>query len=195
MKCVVGLGNPGQKYVGTRHNIGWEVTAELAKRGMAAGSKLRFEAITREVVLGGTPAILLEPQTFMNLSGRSVGQIAKFYKMSPGDFLVVCDDLNLPLGKLRLRAGGSSGGQKGLADILQVLVTQEVPRLRLGVDRPPGSMDAASYVLAQFRKEERIEVDLAVATAADAAVVWMARGIEQAMNQFNASGGAASGGA
>jgi PTH1 family peptidyl-tRNA hydrolase len=124
-----------------------------------------------------------------------VGQIAKFYKMSPGDFLVVCDDLNLPLGKLRLRAGGSSGGQKGLADILQVLATQEVPRLRLGVDRPPGSMDAASYVLAQFRKEERIEVDLAVATAADAAVVWMARGIEQAMNQFNASGGAASGGA
>jgi PTH1 family peptidyl-tRNA hydrolase len=187
MKCIVGLGNPGGKYVGTRHNIGWEVTAELSRRGGGPGGKSRFDAITREVVLKGVPVILLEPQTFMNLSGRSVGQIAKFYKMSPADFLIVCDDLNLPLGKLRVRAGGSSGGQKGLADILQVLGTDAVPRLRLGVGRPPGTMDAAAFVLAQFRKDERIEVDLAVATAADAAEVWLADGVDSAMNRFNVS--------
>ncbi|QDV31453.1 Peptidyl-tRNA hydrolase [Planctopirus ephydatiae] len=187
MKCIVGLGNPGGKFVGTRHNIGWEVTAELSTRGGGPGGKSRFDAITREVVLKGVPVILLEPQTFMNLSGRSVGQIAKFYKMSPADFLIVCDDLNLPLGKLRVRAGGSSGGQKGLADILQVLGTDAVPRLRLGVGRPPGTMDAATFVLAQFRKDERIEVDLAVATAADAAEVWLADGVDSAMNRFNVS--------
>ncbi|ODA28229.1 aminoacyl-tRNA hydrolase [Planctopirus hydrillae] len=187
MKCIVGLGNPGGKYVGTRHNIGWEVTAELSRRGGGPAGKSRFDAITREVVLKGVPVILLEPQTFMNLSGRSVGQMAKFYKMSPADFMIVCDDLNLPLGKLRVRAGGSSGGQKGLADILQVLGTDAVPRLRLGVGRPPGTMDAAAFVLAQFRKDERIEMDLAVATAADAAEVWLADGVDSAMNRFNVS--------
>lgn len=188
MKCVVGLGNPGSKYVGTRHNIGWEVTAELSRRGGTPGGKMRFDAMVREVVLEGASVIVLEPQTFMNLSGRSVGQIAKFYKMLPADFLVVCDDLNLPLGKLRIRASGSAGGQKGLADILQVLGTDAVPRLRLGVGRPPGTMDAAAYVLAQFRKDERVEVDLAVATAADAVSDWLVRGIDSAMNRFNVSG-------
>src|SRR5690349_12898386 len=121
MKLIVGLGNPGRKYAGTRHNIGFEVLAELGRRNQAAAPRSAFEAEISEVAIAGERVLLASPQTFMNLSGRSVRKILDFYKLEHSDLLVICDDLNLPTGRLRLRAAGSAGGQKGLQNIIEHL--------------------------------------------------------------------------
>src|SRR5262245_27422045 len=133
MKLVVGLGNPGRKYVGTRHNIGFAVLDELRRRGGSLRPRAAFEAEVVEFHLAGVKTLLAWPQTFMNLSGSSVLGLRDFYKLPNEDLLIVCDDLNLPLGKLRLRGSGSSGGQKGLDDILRRLSSDAVPRLRIGI--------------------------------------------------------------
>ena len=133
MKLVVGLGNPGSKYEGTRHNIGFEVIDRLAALGSGAAFARKFEGFLAEGNVDDHRVLLLKPQTFMNLSGRSVGQTLRFYKLDPADLLVVCDDLSLPLGKLRLRGGGSDGGQKGLKDVTAHLGTAAYPRLRVGI--------------------------------------------------------------
>lgn len=185
MKVVVGLGNPGAKYAGTRHNVGFEVLEELARRGQGSRPKVRFEAELVEAALGDEKLLLVAPQTYMNLSGRSVQQVVKFYQTPLTDVLVVCDDLNLKLGQLRMRANGSAGGQKGLQSILQALGTEEVPRLRIGIDRPPGEMDSAAYVLAKFSKSELAVVDEAVRRAAGAVECWARQGIAAAMNTAN----------
>lgn len=185
MKLVVGLGNPGEKYAGTRHNVGFDLLDELAKRWSAGRPKLRFEAELREIQCGGERLLLVAPQTFMNLSGRSVQPLVKFYQIPLADVLVVCDDLNLKLGQLRLRASGSAGGQKGLLSILQTLGTEAVGRLRIGVDKPPAFMDAATFVLAKFRKEELPEIDAAIRKAAEAVEKWAKEGLDAAMNAFN----------
>ena len=187
MKLVVGLGNPGSSYEGTRHNIGYEVLAELGMRWRVGRPRLRFEALLSEVNYEGQKVLLAAPQTFMNLSGRSVQQIAKFYQISLEDVLVICDDMNLKLGQLRLRASGSAGGQKGLLSILQVFGSEAIPRLRIGVGRPPGQMDAATYVLMKFRKDEHTEVDASVRSAASGVELWIREGISAAMNVVNAS--------
>lgn len=184
MKVVVGLGNPGKKYSGTRHNVGFDVIAELARRHAASKPKTRFEAEIAEVDVAGQRLLLAAPQTFMNASGRSVRQIVDFYQLPCGDVLVVCDDINLPLGKLRIRKSGSSGGQKGLENIIQHMGTN-VPRLRIGVGQPPGHLDSADYVLDRFSKSERGEIERAIGAAADAVETCVAAGIEQAMNRFN----------
>lgn len=186
MKLVVGLGNPGRKYEQTRHNVGFDVLRELARRHAAAGVREAFQAEVAEVVLGGERLLLVCPQTFMNRSGESVVRVRDFYKLQNADVLVVCDDMNLPLGKLRVRSGGSAGGQKGLTDILQRLGGEDVPRLRVGIGPSPPGWDPADYVLSKFSKAERAEIDLAVVRAADAVQVWAGAGIAQAMNQFNA---------
>lgn len=186
MKVLVGLGNPGRKYEGTRHNIGFDLIAEIGKRWSAPRAREKFDSQITEVVVGTERLLLVAPQTFMNLSGRSVRQVLDFYQLSPEDFLIACDDLNLPLGKLRVRKGGSSGGQKGLQNILQHLGTELVARLRIGVGRPPGERDAADYVLEKFHKSELATVDAAVALAANAAECWVKEGIDAAMNKFNA---------
>lgn len=187
MKIVCGLGNPGAKYRGTRHNVGFEVLAELAKRHGGSTPTLKHEAELVEIFLGGEKVLLLAPQTFMNLSGRSVWPLVDFYKLPLKDLLVVCDDLNLDTGRLRLRASGSAGGQKGLQNIIQRLGSEEFPRLRIGIGRPPGRMDAADYVLARFLSEERETIDHAILSAADGVEDWVQEGCERAMNRINAA--------
>ena len=185
MKVLVGLGNPGKKYEGTRHNVGWQVIGEMAVRHGAARPKVKFDAEIAEISVAGQKLVLVAPQTYMNASGRSVRQLVDFYQIAPSDVLVVCDDINLPLGKLRMRRSGSSGGQKGLENVIQQLGTPDVPRLRIGVGQPPNGRDAADYVLDRFGKAEMKEIEVAVCTAADAVEAWVSDGVEKAMNRFN----------
>jgi len=186
MKVVVGLGNPGREYEHTRHNVGFQVTAELARRHGASRPRLRFDAEIAEVSLGSQKLLLVRPQTFMNASGRSVRQLVDFYQLPLSDLLVVCDDLNLDVARLRLRPSGSAGGQKGLVDIIRHLGTEEFSRLRLGIGRPPGKMRGTDYVLARFPAEEAKDIEHAVLEAADGAEIWAERGLDAAMNRVNA---------
>ena len=185
MKLVVGLGNPGSQYSGTRHNVGFDVVAELVRRWQAGKSLVKFQAEIWEAFCSTGKVLLVSPLTFMNRSGEAVHQIAGFWQIPAHDIVVACDDINLPLGSLRWRAGGSSGGQKGLADILLRLGTEQISRLRLGVGRPPGQMDAAAWVLARFRSEERVEAELMTRLAADSVETWASEGLVAAMNRFN----------
>ena len=185
MKVVVGLGNPGKKYENTRHNVGFEVLAELASRWNADPPRVRFESEICEIQIGVSKILLVAPQTFMNLSGRAVGKLCDFYKLEPEAFAVICDDMNLPTGRLRWRAKGSAGGQKGLLDITRHLGTQEIARLRIGIGRPPGRQDPADFVLGRFGKAEREEMDVTVALAADAVELWVREGTVAAMNKYN----------
>jgi PTH1 family peptidyl-tRNA hydrolase len=187
MKLIVGLGNPGSSYEGTRHNIGFDVLAELSLQWRAGRPKLRFEAQLSEVNFEGEKVLLAAPQTFMNLSGRSVQQIVKFFQIPHADVLVICDDMNLKLGQLRFRASGSAGGQKGLFSILQVCGTEEIPRLRIGIGRPAEGRDVTSFVLTKFQKDELSDVDLAVRNASAGIEIWIRDGISAAMNAVNGS--------
>ena len=186
MKLVVGLGNPGRKYQATRHNIGFEVLSNLARRYAVGAPRSNFQGEIIEANLRGTRAWLLWPQTYMNRSGTSVVQARDFYKLENRQLLVVCDDFNLPLAKLRFRARGSSGGQKGLQDIIRALGTEEFARLRVGIGQPPEGWDPADFVLGKFNQEERAEVEHLVVQAADAVVEWAVEGIETCMNRHNA---------
>ena len=185
MKLVVGLGNPGPKYVGTRHNIGFDVLDYLAAAPMVGRWRSRFEALVTEAVEGTEQVLLLKPETFMNLSGRAVRAAMDFYKIAPADLLVVCDDIALPLGKLRVRAKGSDGGQKGLRNIREQLGSDEYPRLRIGVGAPGEHLDASDHVLSRFKPAERGAVEEAVALAAQAVLLWVRHGIDVCMNRVN----------
>lgn len=187
MKLIVGLGNPGRKYAGTRHNVGFDVIADLVKRTSAGTAKLRFESELWETNIGGEKVLLACPLTYMNLSGRAIQQILAFYKLTPTDLVVICDDLNLPTGKLRLRQSGTAGGQKGIQNTIDQLGTMEFARLRIGIDRPPGQMQATDYVLGKFRAEEREAIESAVWKAADAVELILKVGVDLAMNKVNAS--------
>ena len=185
MKLIVGLGNPGRRYQGTRHNVGYTVLAELARRFSTGRPKSKFQGEVMEVDLEGPRALLLSPVTYMNNSGASVQAARDFYKLPEEDLLVICDDLNLPLAKLRFRARGSSGGQKGLADIIRRLGTEEFARLRIGIGAPSGGLDATDYVLRKFTRQEMPEIEEAIWRAADAVAAWAREGIEHCMNQYN----------
>jgi peptidyl-tRNA hydrolase, PTH1 family len=187
MKIVVGLGNPGPKYDRTRHNVGYRVIEELSLRLGAGKARLRFDATLAEGHLGGEKVLLAAPQTYMNESGRSVQQLVDFFGVPLGDLLVVCDDFNLELARLRMRAGGSAGGQKGLADIIRKLATEEFPRLRIGIGKPPGQMDAADFVLSKFKRGEQDTVDEAIVRGAEGVELWIRSGIGPAMNRINAA--------
>ncbi|MFO0951149.1 MAG: aminoacyl-tRNA hydrolase [Isosphaeraceae bacterium] len=184
MKLVVGLGNPGSKYDGTRHNIGFELVDRLAAGGARVTFNRKFDGLLAESEIEFQRVLLLKPQTFMNLSGRSVSQAMRFYKLDLSDLLVVCDDLNLPLGKLRIRGGGSDGGQKGLRDITSALGADVYARLRVGIGER-GEADAADFVLSRFRSSERPVMDDALILASQAVAVWVAQGLAAAMNRFN----------
>jgi PTH1 family peptidyl-tRNA hydrolase len=186
MKLVVGLGNPGRKYAGTRHNVGFDVVARLARRCAAPAPRPDFQAEVTEAAIHGERVLLAAPQTYMNLSGRSVRQMVDFYKLPLDQLLVVCDDLNLPPGRLRLRASGSAGGQKGLQNIIEHLGTEEFPRLRLGIGRPPPPIDAVDYVLMRFPVDERELIAAAIEQAAEAVELWVGVGTSAAMNRVNA---------
>lgn len=183
-KLVVGLGNPGPKYEATRHNIGFMVVDALAQGPTRASFTRKFDGQWAEIEIDYQRILLLKPETFMNLSGRSVRQAAQFYKIEPSDILVVCDDLSLPLGRLRIRPSGSDGGQRGLRDIIAHLGTPEIPRLRIGIgDRGP--IDASDFVLSRFRSNEQAVINDALITASQAIAVWAGQGVEAAMNRFN----------
>lgn len=185
-KMVVGLGNPGAKYVGTRHNVGFDVLDLLYSKFGSPSPKITADGKSCSVDVGGTKLLLAWPLTYMNNSGRFVQPIVQFFKLDKTiDLLIICDDLSLPLGKIRIRPQGSAGGQKGLADILQRLGDQQVPRLRIGIDPTPPNWDTADYVLSKFRSEERSTIDLAVLSAADAVVAWCERDLQYCMNKFN----------
>ena len=184
MKVVVGLGNPGARYQRTRHNVGFDVVDSLAAGPHAGRFQSRFQAQVAEVLEDGEKLLLVKPETFMNLSGRSVRQVMDFFQAAPTDLLVVCDDISLPLGKLRIRAKGTHGGHNGLRDIQNHLGGVEYARLRIGVDAPRD--DAIGHVLGRFRPAERATIDDAVALAAQAVVFWARQGVEAAMNKYNA---------
>ena len=184
MKIVVGLGNPGKKYDGTRHNVGFAVIDCLAKGPGVGSFQSRFDGDLAEWFEGGEKILLLKPETFMNLSGRSVRQAMDFYQLTPADVLIVCDDINLPLGKLRFRARGTHGGHNGLRDIQNHLGTTEYPRLRIGVDAPPEE-GAVDHVLGRFRASERPVIDEAIQTAVQGVVLWVREGIGPCMNKYN----------
>lgn len=186
MKLIVGLGNPGKKYEGTRHNIGFRVIAELHRRAGSARPSTKFESEYVQVFLANHKVVLQSPLTFMNLSGKSVRGITDFFKIPASEILVVCDDFNLDLGRLRFRPSGSAGGQNGLKDIIQRLGTQEFSRLRVGVGKPPEGWDVSNYVLGKFRPEEDSQVQQAIKRAADGAEHWIAQGTQEAMNRYNA---------
>jgi PTH1 family peptidyl-tRNA hydrolase len=186
MKLVVGLGNPGRKYEGTRHNVGWEVLAELSRRFSGPAPRVKFEAELVEISIGDQRVLLAAPQTYMNLSGRSVRQIVDFYKLPVEEALVVSDDLNLPCGQLRLRGAGTAGGQKGLQNIIDQFGTNQFARLRIGIDRPPGGRSATDYVLQRFSRAERDKIDAAIQGAAEGVELWVREGINAAMNKVNA---------
>ncbi len=192
MKLIVGLGNPGRKYEGTRHNVGFEIARVLAASLGKPAVKRRFDGEVAEAVYQGQKLMLLCPETYMNASGTSVRKAVDFYKLevAADDLLVVCDDLNLSLGRLRFRANGSAGGQKGLADIIAKLGTDQFSRLRFGIDRPGPQDEVVDYVLGRFPAQHQSAVNAAIELAAGAALHWVVSGIAHCMNQFNASSGA-----
>jgi PTH1 family peptidyl-tRNA hydrolase len=184
MKVVVGLGNPGSKYQGTRHNVGFAVVDSLAASGGVVRYQERFQAELAEWMTTSDKVLLVKPLTFMNLSGRSVRQVLDFFQLPVEDLLVVCDDVNLPLGKLRFRAKGTHGGHNGLRDIQNHLGTTAYARLRIGVDAP-GQEDMVDHVLSRFKPGERKVIEDAVATAAQGVDLWLREGIQACMNQYN----------
>lgn len=181
MKLVVGLGNPGKKYAGTRHNVGFAVVDRLAD---TARWQERFQSSAAERIEGEQKVVFVKPLTFMNLSGRSVRQWVDFYQISVSDLLIVCDDFNLPLGTLRARARGTAGGHNGLKDIQHHLGTTEYARLRIGVGAPEGQ-DAVDFVLERFRPTEKPIIEEAIEKAVQAVGVWIQQGIEACMNTYN----------
>lgn len=183
---LVCLGNPGDSYEGTRHNVGFQVADEIGARLNRPIQKLKFRALTNLCELGGEPVLIMKPLTYMNLSGEAVGQAADFYKVEPDHILAVSDDVTLPVGKLRVRSGGSAGGHNGLKNMIEHLGTNQFPRVKVGVgEKPHAQYDLADWVLGKFTKEEQKTVETSVKRAADA-VEWILRlGLEKAMNHFN----------
>lgn len=182
---VVGLGNPGPEYALTRHNVGFLVVEELARRLRAASPKRAHRAELAETVAGGRKVLLAKPQTYMNDSGQSVGAIVRFYKLSLDDLLVIYDDLDLAFGRIRIRPDGSAGGHNGVRSLIQSLGTQQFPRVRVGIGRPTRGPGGMSYVLGRWTAEEREALPSVISAAADAAECALTDGLLAAMNRFN----------
>ena len=186
MKLVVGLGNPGKEYQQTRHNIGWDVVSLVAKQCAAGRSKVKFEGELVEIAIASERTLLLLPHTYMNASGRSVRKACDYYQIPAENLLVICDDFQLSTGRLRMRAEGSAGGQKGLQDIIQQLGSEKWSRLRFGIGQPPPRWNTRDYVLGRFTKEELGLVKEAAQRAAEAVADWVQHGTEFCMNKYNA---------
>lgn len=184
MKVIIGLGNPGREYEQTRHNAGFLIVDEIAKELNISISTKKFKALIGEGIHKGEKIILVKPQTFMNLSGESASTIMNFYNLKPSDFLVIYDDLDLTIGKLRLREKGSAGGQNGVKSLIQHLKTQEFDRIRVGIDKDT-RMATADYVLGKFREDQKQPFEEAKIEAVKATLTWMNEGMDKAMNLFN----------
>ncbi len=193
MLAVLGLGNPGEEYVATRHNVGFRVLDAVAGGAGGEFGRRKFDSLVAEVRLGDEKVLLCKPQTFMNRSGRAARSVLDFYKLDLPEMLVVCDDYNLDVGRLRVRRGGSSGGHNGLESVRDQLGSTEFPRLRVGIGAARG--DSVNYVLGRFGKEEEEAISGAVRRAADAVRCWAVEGIDSCMNGFNATPTGRDGGA
>ncbi|MCU0484923.1 MAG: aminoacyl-tRNA hydrolase [Anaerolineales bacterium] len=182
---IAGLGNPGRQYRANRHNVGFMVVDCLAERLKIAFTRVESRALVTKGAYQSQRLILAKPQTYMNESGASVSTLARYYKVELNNILVAYDDVDLPFGVLRIRPGGGSAGQKGMASIIERLGGDQFPRLRVGIGRPPGRMDAAAYVLQDFPRDESAELPMILERAVDAILVYVSQGLNQAMNQYN----------
>lgn len=185
MKVIVGLGNPGTKYAGTRHNIGFDTVTALADKYSIKLKDKKFNGLIGEGFIEGEKVMLVQPQTYMNLSGECVGMIAGFYKLDAEDIIVICDDINLDTGRLRIRAKGSAGGHNGLKNIIAHLGTEAFPRIRIGVGEKTEGWDLADYVLARFSGEDEATMRKAIKNAVGAIETWISYDIGKAMNLYN----------
>ena len=183
---VAFLGNPGIKYNGTRHNAGFMAADAMEKKLGVSINKMRFKALTQTVDIGGKKVLLMKPQTYMNLSGDAIVQAANFYKVPPERVIVVSDETAMPIGKLRIRRGGSAGGHNGLKSVIARLGTDQFPRIRLGVgDKPHPDYDMADWVLSAFKGQDAADMELVAKKAADAVECYITEGADRAMNKFN----------
>lgn len=184
MRLIVGLGNPGRQYALTRHNVGFRCVDELARRAGVSSWRRLFDALVATFQLAGQKVMLAKPQTFMNLSGEAVARLMRYYGVAPRDLLVIYDDMDLPVGKLRIREAGSSGGHKGMVSIIAAIGTEAFPRLRIGIGRPR-ALDATGHVLGRFDAADEPAVAEALGRAADAVETILSEGIVAAMNRYN----------
>lgn len=185
MKIIIGLGNPGREYAGTRHNIGFDaVTAISDKYNIRLDTK-KFKGLMGQGCIEGEKVILVQPQTFMNLSGECVREVADFYKLKPEDIIVICDDISFDVGRMRVRPKGSAGGHNGLKNIILHLGTEEFARIRIGVGEKPDGWDLADHVLARFPKETEPQIREILKKAVEAVECWISDGIDKTMNRFN----------
>lgn len=183
---VAFLGNPGLKYNGTRHNAGFRAADAMEKKLGVSINKMRFKALTQTADIGGKKVLLMKPQTYMNLSGDAIAQAANFYKVPPERVIVVSDETALPIGRLRIRRGGSAGGHNGLKSVIARLGTDQFPRIRLGVgDKPHPDYDMADWVLSAFKGQDAADMELVAKKAADAVECYITEGADRAMNRFN----------
>ena len=186
MLAIVGLGNPGEKYEHTRHNVGYDVISIIAAKLDTPIKKMKFQATIGETIYKGQKLALIKPQTYMNLSGLTVQEAMSWYKLEPKDVLLLVDDIDLPFGQVRVRAKGGPGTHNGLRHIVQCTGSGDFPRVRVGMGAPPPEWDLADWVLSKFQTEEERKIAFdAYMTAADAALCWAEHGIDVAMNRFN----------
>ncbi len=186
MKVIIGLGNPGKKYEDTRHNVGFMTIDKISDKWNIPVSQQKFRALVGEGRIEMEKVLLVKPQTYMNLSGESVSEILKFYKLTNDDILVIYDDLDLPVGKLRLRVKGSAGGHNGIKSLIAHLGTQEFKRIKIGIDRPAPGRSVSDYVLGTFSAADQTEIKKAVELAAEASVMWLKDSFPNVMNRYNA---------
>lgn len=187
MKAIIGLGNPGMKYAGTRHNIGFDAVTAIADKYNLSINNKKFKGVYADGHIAGEKVLMVQPQTFMNLSGECVREVADFYKLNPDEIIIICDDINLDVGRLRIRKKGSAGGHNGLKNIIAHLGTEEFPRIRVGVGEKTEGWDLADYVLARFDKDSEPVIREALANVVGAVETWISEGIDAAMNRFNVS--------
>ena len=185
VKLIVGLGNPGPRYANNRHNVGFQCLDRLAQAYGLAFQRRENKALLARGKIAGVEVILAKPQTYVNLSGQAVERLAWSYQVPLEDILVIYDDMDLPLGRIRLRPGGGAGGHKGVRSIIEHLDSRDFPRLRVGIGRPPGRMDPVDYVLGDFTPEERPVIEEAYERAIAAVECWLREGIVAAMNKYN----------
>ncbi|WP_132097054.1 aminoacyl-tRNA hydrolase [Neobacillus niacini] len=185
MKLIVGLGNPGKQYEKTRHNIGFEVIDELANQLSIPLNQSKFKGLFGIGFHNSEKVVLLKPLTYMNLSGESIRAIMDYYQIDVDDFVVIYDDLDLPVGKIRLRQKGSAGGHNGIKSTVAHLGTQEFNRIRIGIDRPKNGMKVPDYVLGRFHEDELALTEEAVQKSAEACKTWLEKPFLQVMNEFN----------
>lgn len=187
-RIIVGLGNPGKQYADNRHNVGFHVVDKLAEKYGLKFNKMLNRGIAAIGDIEGRRVVLLKPQTFMNESGVCVSPTFKFYKTDPSNLLIIYDELDIPFAQLRLRKSGSAGGHNGMRSIISKIVTQDFPRLRVGIGRPPGRKEAATHVLEDFTRDEVIAMRDVHDRAIAGIVLWLNEGIDKAMNKVNVSG-------